>query len=239
MLGRIAPILVRRRKTVIGLWILFFVASIAFGSGVIDKLETDAEGKHGTEAGRVLDELEALGQNQPDVVGLLDGRAPLPVDPFDGESLLPLLAGSARGAGRTIFAEYLGEGTLNPAFMVRRGRYKYIACDGDPPQLYDLEADPKELVNRAGARDLAAIEADLSASVTRRWNAPALRRAVIESQNRRLFVHKVLLTGRPTPWDFQPHRNAATSYVRNFGVAEDTLKALARLPAVEPVPPDA
>ena len=76
MLGRIAPILVRRRKTVIGLWILFFVASITFGSGVVDKLETDAEGKHGTEAGRVLDELEALGQNQPDVVGLLDGRAP-------------------------------------------------------------------------------------------------------------------------------------------------------------------
>ena len=76
MLGRIAPILVRRRKTVIGLWILFFVASIAFGSGVVDKLETDAEGKHGTEAGRVLDELEALGQNQPDVVGLLDGRSP-------------------------------------------------------------------------------------------------------------------------------------------------------------------
>ena len=66
MLGRIAPILVRRRKAVIGLWALFFVVSIAFGSGVIDKLETDAEGKHGTEAGRVLDELEALGQNQPD-----------------------------------------------------------------------------------------------------------------------------------------------------------------------------
>jgi len=174
----------------------------------------------------------------PTILDLLDGRAPLPVDPFDGESLLPLLAGSARGAGRTIFAEYLGEGTLNPAFMVRRGRYKYIACDGDPPQLYDLEADPKELVNRAGARDLAAIEADLAASVARRWNAPALRRAVIESQNRRLFIHKVLLTGRHTPWDFQPHRSAATSYVRNFGVAEDTLKALARLPASEPVPPD-
>ena len=76
MLGRIAPVLVRRRKTVIGLWIFFFAASVAFGSGVIDKLETDAEGKHGTEAGRVLDELEALGQNQPDVVGLLDGRSP-------------------------------------------------------------------------------------------------------------------------------------------------------------------
>jgi hypothetical protein len=76
VLGRIAPILVRRRKTVIGLWILFFVASIAFGSGSSTSSRPTPKGKHGTEAGRVLDELEALGQNQPDVVGLLDGRRP-------------------------------------------------------------------------------------------------------------------------------------------------------------------
>jgi RND superfamily putative drug exporter len=76
MFGRIAPVLVRRRRIIIGLWALFFAASIVFGSAVVDKLDTDAEGKHGTEAGRVLDELEALGQNQPDVVGLIDGRAP-------------------------------------------------------------------------------------------------------------------------------------------------------------------
>ncbi|OYD83666.1 choline-sulfatase [Azospirillum brasilense] len=174
----------------------------------------------------------------PTLLDLFGDRAPPPVDPLDGTSLMPLLDGAKPDGNRSVFAEYLGEGALEPAFMVRQGRYKYVVCGGDPAQLYDLEADPRELVNRAGDPAFATVEAELADAVARRWDAAALRRAVVESQNRRLFVHKVLLTGRHTPWDYQPHRNAATSYVRNFGVAEDTLKALARLPAVEPVPPD-
>ncbi|CAO3426884.1 choline-sulfatase [Azospirillum doebereinerae] len=174
----------------------------------------------------------------PTFLDLIGDGAPPPVDPLEGASLLPLLEGKPRDAERPVHAEYLGEGTLSPVFMVRRGPYKYIVCEDDPPQLFDLDVDPRELVNRAGDPTLAAVEASLAAVVAERWDAPALKRAVIESQNRRLFAHRVLLTGRHTPWDFQPHRDAATSYVRNFGVAEDTLKAIARLPAVEPVPPD-
>jgi len=37
-----ARTVVKYRWAVIGLWVVFFAASIAFGSGVIDKLETDA-----------------------------------------------------------------------------------------------------------------------------------------------------------------------------------------------------
>lgn len=174
----------------------------------------------------------------PTLLDLFGPASPPPVDPLDGASLLPWLEGRRDGEGADIFAEYLGEGALSPAFMLRRGRHKYIVCADDPPQLYDLESDPRELVNRAGDPALAGVEAELAAAIARRWDAAALKRAVVESQNRRLFAHRVLLTGRHTPWDFQPQRNAATAYVRNFGVAEDALKAVARLPPVAPVPPD-
>ncbi|MCW2248861.1 choline-sulfatase [Azospirillum fermentarium] len=173
----------------------------------------------------------------PTFLALFGERAPPPVDPLDGASLLPLLTGDDPG-DRDVFAEYLGEGVLSPAFMVRRGRYKYIVCEDDPPQLFDLATDPHERANRAGDPALADVEAALAAAIARRWDAAALKQAVIDSQRRRLFAHGVLLTGRHTPWDYQPHRTAATAYVRNFGVAEDTLKAVARLPPVAPVPPD-
>src|SRR5262249_1191154 len=49
---------------------------------------------------------------------------------------------------RAIFAEWaLGSGS--PQYSVRTGRYKYIHTDGDTDELYDLEADPGENVNRA------------------------------------------------------------------------------------------
>lgn len=174
----------------------------------------------------------------PTFLDLIGPAAPPPVDPLDGRSLRPALDGRTSAKPHDVFAEYLGEGALSPMFMVRRGHYKYIACADDPPQLFDLNSDPNELTNRSGDPLLAVVEASLAAAVAQRWDAAALKAQVIDSQRRRLFAHKILLTGRHTPWDFQPHRDAATAYVRNFGIAEDTLKATARLPAVAPVPPD-
>ncbi|HUP73416.1 MAG TPA: MMPL family transporter [Acidimicrobiales bacterium] len=126
MLGRIAPILVRRRKAVIGLWALFFVTSLAFGSGVVDKLETDAEGKHGTEAGRVLDELEALGQNQPDVVGLLDGASP--ADPATAATLGTLAAELRAIPGVTSVVS----GLDTPLFVSTDGQASLVGVRLDP-----------------------------------------------------------------------------------------------------------
>jgi putative drug exporter of the RND superfamily len=143
VLGRIAPILVRRRKTVIGLWILFFVASIAFGSGVVDKLETDAEGKHGTEAGRVLDELEALGQNQPDVVGLLDGRAP--ADPATA-TMLGALATELRaipGVNSVV------SGLDTPLFVSNDGQASLVGVRLDPALTESAHDDAVDAVTDA------------------------------------------------------------------------------------------
>ena len=38
-------------------------------------------------------------------------------------------------------------GSTSGAFMIREGQYKYVYYVGYPPQLFDLAADPEELVD--------------------------------------------------------------------------------------------
>lgn len=42
------------------------------------------------------------------------------------------------------FSEYHAVGAVSGAFMIRRGRWKYVHYVGLPPQLFDLDADPIE-----------------------------------------------------------------------------------------------
>jgi len=93
----------------------------------------------------------------PTVVELAgEGAAFEPADPIDGSSLVPLLGGEASGGETdTVLAEYLAEGTVAPMVMIRRGRHKFVRCPGDPDQLFDVAADPRELSNLAASPDHA------------------------------------------------------------------------------------
>ena len=50
----------------------------------------------------------------------------------------------AAGARGPVPMEYAAEGSVAPMVALRDGRFKLTLCDADPPQLFDLEADPHE-----------------------------------------------------------------------------------------------
>jgi choline-sulfatase len=66
---------------------------------------------------------------------------------------------------RVGFSQYHGIGSTGGAFMVRRGKWKYVYYPGMTPQLFDLEADPFEAkdlgTDLAHAPTRAAMEAEL------------------------------------------------------------------------------
>ena len=58
-----------------------------------------------------------------------------------------------------MLSEYHAAGAATGAFMIRRGKFKYVYYVGMPAQLFDLEADPyerRDLARDAGYRGLAA-----------------------------------------------------------------------------------
>ena len=158
-----------------------------------------------------------------------DGQAPPYATRLDGRSLLPHL--QRTGGHDEAIGEYLAEGVVSPMVMLRRGCWKYIHCPGDPDQLYRLDADPLELDDLA--RHPSTQLAGLQEEVDRRWDMPALRTKIVDSQRRRHLVGAALRLGTPRPWDFQPIRDASRQYMRNHMDLDD-LEAMSRFPKVTP-----
>ncbi len=52
---------------------------------------------------------------------------------------------------RVVFSEYHGHGVRHSAFMIRKGKWKYLHHVEAPHQLFDLDKDPDELRNVYGA----------------------------------------------------------------------------------------
>jgi choline-sulfatase len=60
---------------------------------------------------------------------------------------------------RTVLCEYHATGAATGAFMIRKGRFKFVYYVGMPPQLFDLDVDPQEtrdLAREPGYRGLVA-----------------------------------------------------------------------------------
>jgi choline-sulfatase len=133
-------------------------------------------------------------------------------EPPDGKSIMPLL--QAEDPERAAVSEIFSEGVAAPYVMLRKGRYKINVVEHDPPQIFDMQADPDELSNLAADPAHAALSAQLQAEVHRRWDLARLKSEVLSSQRRRRFVYKALTTGQVTPWDFQPWEDASKRYYR-------------------------
>lgn len=152
-----------------------------------------------------------------------DGKQPELYRPIDGHSLDGLLSGNSEGWADIVLGEYNAEGTQYPLFMVRKGDFKLIHSENDPPLLYDLANDPDELDNKARNPSHAAVLAELNRTLRATWDPDALRERILESQRRRLWLGRVLKIGKVTPWDYQPQRDASRMYLRTV---EDNQKVL-------------
>jgi choline-sulfatase len=136
------------------------------------------------------------------------------LDHFDGEmpgrrpgrSLYEIAAEPADDE-RVVFSEYHAAGAVSGAFMIRKGRWKYIHYVDFPPELFDLNNDPEELCDLAPdpafAKIIAELHADLCAVCdpdTAEQQAHADQRALIEKHGGREAALKLGAPGAtPAP----------------------------------------
>jgi choline-sulfatase len=143
--------------------------------------------------------------------GIAPERVQRPASTLDIAPTLTALAGGAIHAdGESLLEEeraavpmeYLGPGLAAPMVGLVEECWKYVACHGDPPQLFDLAEDPGERTNLA---TLAPGQSSaMAAAVEERWNRAALDRAVRLSQARRRVVQEAMAVGRAPDWRFVP-----------------------------------
>ncbi len=150
----------------------------------------------------------------PTMVEWGGGNADMFGMPVDGQSLASA-AGGAVDPDATAVGEYCAEMTGHPVFMIRRGDFKYIHCDSDPAQLYNVVEDPFETQNLAQSPDHASLSAEFRAEVDTRWDAAALRATVMASQKNRFALNAAMQAGASEHWDYNPPSDASHQYVRN------------------------
>jgi choline-sulfatase len=78
--------------------------------------------------------------------------------PLPGASLFAVAEGAT--PSRAVISEYHAISAVAGAFMLRFGKWKYCHYVAYPPQLFDLETDPEELVDLAGDARFADVVAE-------------------------------------------------------------------------------
>lgn len=167
----------------------------------------------------------------PTLLALTGSDAAIPTTAPDGRDLSASVTAGARPRG-DVLGEYLAEGYDHPIVMIRRDSQKFVYSRGEPTQLYDLAADPREERNLALNPAHANIVRDLTEEAERRWDLEALRNAVIDSQRRRRLVHRALTSGRIAPWDYEPRIDPSVEYYRNYGSEQPDPERRVRLPRI-------
>ncbi|HXF67832.1 MAG TPA: sulfatase-like hydrolase/transferase [Burkholderiales bacterium] len=141
----------------------------------------------GVPAGAACDTPVTLVDVFPTAIQCLGARP----DPRDrdlpGVSLLEI----ARGArpDRTILSEYHAAGAVCGAFMIRRGKWKYIHYVGLPPMLFDLEADPFELADLGQDPRCASVIRECEAALRAVVDPEAAHRQAFEDQRALIARH--------------------------------------------------
>ena len=142
------------------------------------------------------------------------------VEPLDGRDLTALLD-EAVNLERPVHAEYLAEATTAPILMIRRGRYKFIGSNDDPPLLFDLEHDPHERRNLAVDPDHTETIRQFEAEIAQRWNSAELTDRIKLSQQRRRKVIDGYAYGQAPRWNHEEEPGQDVLWYRGQGSYND------------------
>lgn len=187
----------------------------------------------GAQRGVAVADHASLLDIMPTLVDLAGGDASADLGhEVDGASLVPQLHGD-RDPDRTVLGEYLGEGAIAPLFMIRRGRYKYLWSEPDGAQLFDLQADPRELCNLVAEATHEPVATEFRAEIDKHWNPSRIHAEVLASQRVRRVVDRALRTGHHTPWDHVPIPDSTNEYMRNH-LDLNVVETRRRLPSPGP-----
>jgi choline-sulfatase len=161
----------------------------------------------------------AAGQVAPAFASLLDvgptlldlaGAAALPN--ATGRSLRPWLEGMApEDWPQRLEAEMVPGLGVPPARLIRRGPWKLTFFDGDDrPQLFNLDADPQEFVDRAGDPARAGVRDTLLAEARAGWSGDAIEATLARrAADRHLLTAYARAVELPDPdyWPAPPGSN--------------------------------
>jgi len=106
------------------------------------------------------------------------------------------------------------------------GSYKYIHCDFDPPQLYDLSKDPMEKHNLTEDPAHANTAQSFAEEVSQRWDSETLRNNIIKTQKSRHALHTAMEAGAGEHWDYNPPSDASQQYDIDSRLSKTDLIAL-------------
>lgn len=99
------------------------------------------------------------------------------------------IATSPTDAQRIILSEYHAAGSNSAAFMLRKGRWKYHHYVGHAPELFDLQSDPEELVNRATDPACKSVLVDMDAELRRICDPQAMD--ALAKQDQRALIERL------------------------------------------------
>ena len=87
---------------------------------------------------------------------------------------------------RVVFCELHDDGSMTGEFMVRKGDWKLVHYVGHPPQLFDLAADPFEMLDLAGNPETAEVQDQLYAELRNIVDPEKVDRQVFTDQEARI-----------------------------------------------------
>ena len=170
---------------------LFHEASVRVPLIVVDPAPA-ANATRGTADHRLVEAIDLV----PTFIDALGGS--IPDERLEGRSLLPLLRGEA-AVWRTYTISEIdysfrkAREWLNlpisecRATMLRTGRWKYIFYENFPPQLFDLDNDPHELIDLGADPAHELVRADLERQLFRWFRCRKTRTTLTDTQIEAMF----------------------------------------------------